>query len=183
MRWLALTFLPLVLIACSDEAPTPTPTRQVNPCIAAFQVYDRALFINLGSLFRDLTPGSPSVRDEEALRAAEAGIREKNCLTNSAAIPRIITPRADMHRNRAGDSGQLGKTRYMHVAITTDRNGARNLEQFFAGLGYSVRVASAGRLGWRVFLGPLRSNGAVYHAQTLMDQVGVDTAYVINSGQ
>ena len=181
MRWLALTFLPLLLAACSGEAPAPIA--KANPCVAAFQSYDKALFINLGSLFRDLTPGGPSVQDEETLRAAESAIRQNSCLTTSADIPRIITPRADMHRNRAGDSGQLGKTRYMHVAITTDRNGARNLEQFFAGLGYSVRIASAERLGWRVFLGPLKSNGAVYHAQTLMDQVGVDTAYVINSGR
>ncbi len=180
MRWLPISLVPfLVFAACSGSSPAPSSRAGI--CLAAFETYDTALTVNLGSLFRDLTPGSPTVRDERRLRDAETALRANGCLTNSAEIPRIISPRRNMERNRAGDSGQFGSTRYMHVAMTTDRNGARNLEQFFAGLGYAVRVVSADRLGYRVFLGPLRSSGAVLHAERLMDQVGIDTAYIVNS--
>jgi hypothetical protein len=180
MNRIVTAFVLLVAAACSDA---PTSGSRADTCIAAFKAYDRSLTVNLGSIFRNLSAGSPTVRNEEALRETEAVIRQNGCLTTSADIPRLITPRRGMERNRAGDSGQFIRTQYMHVAITTDRNGARNLEQFFASLGYAVRVTQADRLGWRVFLGPLNSNGAVLSANKLMEQVPLDTWYIVNPGR
>lgn len=170
---LALSLLG-VLAGCAD-LPRPPPSGDPATCRALFERYDQA-----ASLFQpyqykaDLDGRSPQ---NGTISRAGNQIMASGCLTTSRDITGIEALGMTLGPRKPVNSGPAIKPTAVHVGILTGFTEAGRAVGFFEGQGYQTRTIGAEKLGRRLYIGPVTTQGGLDQAVALAARAGFPSAY------
>ncbi len=159
MRAVVLTLL-AGLAACGTA---PEQSRDPALCVRLFAEFD-----SLESIARpDLDAGFGSSAFDFQLTAATNALRQYRCLTLSRDLADLDALAAARAGFVPSDSGAAIRPVAVHVGAVTSMEDDAQVRAFFEALGYRATSIGSARLGRRVYVGPVASEGA------LADLVGI----------
>ncbi len=165
--------LPPLLAACAQIPPAPPRGDPAN-CRALFESYDQAV-----KLFPhySLGPDDRSQQNATVSRAANRLIAA-GCLTTGRDIGGIDALGMTLGPREPVDSGPAIPPTAVHVGILTGGFiDASRAVAFFSSQGYDTRTIGAEKLGRRLYIGPVRTEGGLDQAIALAAEAGFPSAY------
>lgn len=168
---LALLLLPLA--GCGAIGAQPPRGDPAN-CRALFATYDQAV-----KLFPHYSIG-PDDRSQQNATVSRAANRliTGGCLSTGSDIAGIDALGMTLGPRRPVDSGAPIPPTAVHVGILTGGFvDAGRAVAFFSSQGYQTRTIGAERLGRRLYIGPIRTQGALDQAIALAAEAGFPSAY------
>lgn len=172
----ALVMALLVSLAGCAGLPSRPPLGDPENCRAQFQRYDQAvsLFGSVGNIARldDRSTQPPAVS-----RAANA-LMTGGCLTSGNDLRGIEALQTELGLRTPVNSGAPIEPTAVHVGILTGGFvDAGRAVAFFQSQGYTTRTIGAEKLGRRLYIGPITSQGALDQAIALAARAGFSSAY------
>ena len=165
--------LVLGLVSC---APTETVTRRADPetCLVLFESLDRTIRFYPPDTFR--TRSGRRVVNPRISRTAIKILRA-GCTTDQADLVVMDTLASELGDFRIEDSGPPSEVNALQVGIVTGLIDEVRVAQFFGRLGYRYRSSGVEMLGRRIFIGPIRSEGAMEQAIDVARRAGFIAPY------
>ena len=171
---LALTLaLPGLLAACA-AIPSQPPRGDPANCRALFAQYDQAV-----KLFPHYSIG-PDDRSQQNATVSRAANRliAQGCLTTGDDIAGIDALQMRLGPRRPVESGPAIPSTAVQVGILTGGfSDTGRAVAFFSSQGYQTRTIGAERLGRRLYIGPIRTQGGLDQAMALAAEAGFSSAY------
>ncbi|TPE50425.1 hypothetical protein [Amaricoccus solimangrovi] len=165
----------LPLLGCASLPPRPPRGDPAN-CRVLFQNYDRA-----ASLFQPYTYSARldgRSTQTPALSVASNAIISNGCLTTTADLKGLESLQMKLGPRKPAESGAPIPPTAVHVGILTGGfSDAGRATAFFQSQGYETRTIGAEKLGRRLYIGPVRSEGALDQAIALAAEAGFPSAY------
>ena len=165
--------LVLVLVSC---APTETVTRRADPetCLILFASLDRTIRFYPPDTYRSRS--GRRIINPRLSRIVHKILRG-GCTTDQADLVVMDTLASELGDFRIEDSGSPSETNALQVGIVTGLIDEVRVAQFFGRLGYRYRSSGVEMLGRRVFIGPIRSEGAMEQAIDVARRAGFIAPY------
>jgi hypothetical protein len=170
---------PLLALAAAGliAACAPVP-RQPDPayCASIFQRYDLIERRSSGFSYNSAT-GESSLTP--GLEFQISRLRQNGCITFSRDLADLGALRAELAAEgfRPSDGGAAIAPVPVHVGVITSIADEARVTQFFRSLGYDTRGVGAERLGRRIYIGPVRSQGALAQAIAVARRAGFVSPY------
>lgn len=161
------------LAGCAGLAPPP-PRGDAAACRAAFESLDQAK-----RLFpREQITASGGTALNASVSRATNRIITQGCLTTGDDLAGLETLGARLGPRRPVNSGPAIPPTAVHVGILTGGfSDAGRAAAFFQSQGYRTRTIGAEKLGRRLYIGPVTSQGALDEAIALAAEAGFPSAY------
>jgi hypothetical protein len=168
---LALSGALVALSGCAS-LPAQPPRGDAANCRALFQRYDQAV-----SLFQPYSYNEDGSPQTPAISRAGTSIIAGGCLTTSQDIKGIEALQMRLGIRKPVESGAAIKPTAVHVGILTSFTDAGRAIGFFESQGYDTRTIGAEKLGRRLYIGPVRTQGGLDQAIALAAEAGFPSAY------
>lgn len=166
----------LASLAGCAGLPSRPPLGDPDNCRAQFQRYDQAVRL-FGSAGGSLAPEGHTTQPSAVSRAANA-IMTGGCLTSGNDLRGIEALQAELGLRTPVNSGVAITPTAVHVGVLTGGFvDAGRAVAFFQSQGYQTRTIGAERLGRRLYIGPVTSQGALDQAIALAARAGFPSAY------
>lgn len=162
------------LSGCAQFADRPPPGDPAA-CRAAFEQYDLAAQLFQPYYYNPRLDGRSS--QNAAISRAGNRIISQGCLTTSRDITGIEALGMRLGPGKPENSGPEIEPTAVHVGILTGFTEAGRAIAFFEGQGYQTRTIGAEKLGRRLYIGPVTSQGALDQAIALAAEAGFPNAY------
>lgn len=169
----ALTALALAGLAAGCVVPPQTSDRAA--CVGLFQEYDRYAQVRPREI-RDPLTGREMF--DPVLTRLKVLLVQNDCQTRSRDLVGLDAAVAARAGQRVVESGApLGRPTAVHVgALTSDADATRAVA-FFRGLGLQATSIGNQQLGRRVYVGPVRTEGAIGEIMAIAFEAGFVAPY------
>jgi hypothetical protein len=171
----ALALSLLGALAGCAYLPAQPPSGDPANCRALFQRYDQAVKLFQPYYYNALLDGRST--QPGPISRAGTQIIASGCLTTGRDITGIEALGMTLGPRRPVDSGPAIDPVAVHVGILTGFTDAGRAIGFFEGQGYQTRTIGAEKLGRRLYIGPVRTQGALDQAIALAAEAGFTSAY------
>jgi hypothetical protein len=162
----------LPLAGCANLPVRPPPGDPAT-CRAAFAQYDLAV-----SLFQPYSFTEESAAQNPAISRAGNQIMSAGCLTGGDDIQGMAALQMKLGPRQPVNSGPAIPPTAVHVGILTGGfSDTGRATAFFESQGYHTRTIGAEKLGRRLYIGPITSQGALDRAIALAAEAGFPSAY------
>ncbi len=167
--------LALALAGLTAGCVVPRQTSDRSVCAGLFQEYDRYAQLR-PQMIRD--PISGRERFDPQLTRLQVLLVQNDCQTRSRDLVGLDAAVAATAGRTIAESGApLGRATAVHVgALTSDADAARAVA-FFRGLGLQATSIGNQQLGRRVFVGPVRTEGALGEVIAIAFEAGFVAPY------
>lgn len=169
----ALVGLALAGLVAGCAVPQQTSDRSV--CVGLFQDYDRFAQLSPAPV-RDPFTGREMLNPQ--LTRLKVLLVQNDCQTRSRDLVGLdAAVEANAGRTIVESGAPLGRATAIHVgAMTSDADAARAVA-FFRGLGLQATSIGNQQLGRRVFVGPVRTEGAFGEVMAVAFEAGFVAPY------
>ena len=155
--------------------PSQPPSGDPANCRALFQRYDQAASLFQPYYYNAALDGRSS--QNGTISRAGNQIMASGCLTTSRDIAGIEALGMELGPRRPVNSGPAIEPTAVHVGILTGFTEAGRAIGFFEGQGYQTRTIGAEKLGRRLYIGPVTTQGGLDQAIALAARAGFPSAY------
>lgn len=176
MRGGALAALAAVAISgLAACAPGPQQPSDRSACVGLFQEYDRNLQLRPAAV-RTMPDGREIL--DPILARLTLLLRDNDCQTRSRDLANFDAVAAARSGQAVVESGApLGRRTAVHVGVLTSDADAARAVAFFSGLGLQATSIGDQRLGRRVYVGPVTTEGALGEVIGLALEAGFVAPY------
>jgi hypothetical protein len=163
----------LLLAAVAACGVVSEQTRDPSRCVQLFAEFD-----SLESISRpDLEGGFGHSAFGFRLNSVTNALRQNRCLTMSRDLANLDALAASRAGFAPADSGAVIRPVAVHVGVVTSMADDARVRAYFEGLGYRATSIGSARLGRRVYVGPVASEGALAELIGIAREAGFVAPY------
>lgn len=163
----------LLLAALAACGAVPEQSRDPSLCVRLFSEFDSFEALSRPDL--DRRPGLSAA--DMRLQQLTNALRQNGCLTLSRDLADLEALAADRAGFRPADSGAAIRPVAVHVGVVTNMEDEARVRAFFEALGYRATSIGSSRLGRRVHVGPVASEGALKDLIQIAREAGFVAPY------
>lgn len=145
------------LAALAACGVVPEQSRDPSRCVRLFAQFDS--YESLARPDRDRRGGLVGI--DHHVDVLTNALRQNGCLTMSRDLADLDALTAERAGFRPLDSGTAIRPVAVHVGVVTSMEDDARVRAFFEALGYRATSIGSSRLGRRVYVGPVASEGAL----------------------